>query len=394
MRGVALISQQINPDFTLAQSFSALKLIFVPKRAVEEKKLQTLFGSHPYWLTNSGRTALRLWLKTEPFPRDLPLGIPAFMCGVVASAAQAEGYRVAWLDTNERGCLTVPNLENFRGKLGAVLLPHIFGQKLDLPALTTWAKAHQVKTVEDTAHYLPSASEPLLTDARIYSFGREKALSIVCGGALITDAETAEKITPIYQSWDFPNWWWTTRHLTQPFWLSICLPWWRAGGKILAGIISRLRILPRAITPAEKKGQSDFPLKKMPIAPQILLTKKIEQWELKIQQQKKLYQAWEQFSAENLSAAQLIPVDQPVRFVLRCPNPEARQRWQIRLRALGYDSQDWDGVPISPASFALDGIGYTLGTAPQAEEFARHYLTLPMTVRATPADIKKLAQQW
>lgn len=415
-----LISNQINPHFTLSDSLHAvLSLLFGPGH----KKLDPFFkqkflpaagrgDSKNIIFTNTARSALGLICDAVRPDPSKKIGIPAFVCAVVATPFLARGYQIEWIDTDENGLMDVKDFERKAKNIGLVVVPHIFGQPAPLKKVVAVARAHDIFVVEDGAHLIRQFTWSLesglskvrtrarkdhqIADAQILSFGREKVVSCVSGGALLWPQNSAyathfEAASACLKP---PALGWTIRHALQPLIFSLSLPWWQWGGKVIPWLARKLKLLPLAVTAAEKHGQEDLPITRLSVVQKRILARQLRQLDQREIHAQAIALAWREALKTRLPEAQITIPPLAFRTLAVFPAPHHKEDWlwKLKERAPGLHLDDWTGVPISPKGIDYQRFGYRPGQCPQAEYFARTYLTFPTNIRLNKTDIKRVAQ--
>src|SRR3989338_1413783 len=96
-----------------------------------------------------------------------------------------------------------------------LIIQHTFGTSAKLTELLAIAKQHQLYVIEDCAHALGARYQQQLVgtfgDAAIFSFGRDKVISSVYGGALLTKQPFTLPSLPS------PSLFWIKQQLVHPF---------------------------------------------------------------------------------------------------------------------------------------------------------------------------------
>lgn len=384
-----LISNQISPHFSYLDSLYALGQI----RSLWKDEFidfEPYFKTPHYQMTNAARTALSKIIDIVKPPKNKKIGIPAFCCAVMATPFLEKGYEIEWIDTDENGVIDVEDFQKKSNEIGLVLVPHIFGQKAPVAQIRTLAREKKIFLVEDGAHLLDPDTE--YCDAKILSFGREKVVSCVSGGALLwpenspfAEAFSSSLLAP--QKTD------VLRHLLYPTIYALALPIWYTAhlGKALAYLMGKLKILPRAVTTLEKKGYEDFPQRSLAPALQKVLRKQLQKYEKRIHHYKKIAQMWEKVLKDLFPDAQIIIPDNYFRVLLK--TPEAQEIKKI-AKSWGYDLSEWEGNPISPKGVAYEKFGYQKGDCRYAEDFSQNYVTFPTHIRIKESDVDRFKTLW
>jgi dTDP-4-amino-4,6-dideoxygalactose transaminase len=141
-----------------------------------------------------GRAAAGIWaaLKAWGFQNRVVL-IPANTCYIVLWAVLKSGNHPLLVDVDRRtGNMTVEGLELHRTSQPAAVIPcHMYGLPAPMKAICEWARANNVKVIEDAALALGATvdGKPAGSwgDVSIFSFGLGKIVDHQVGGALLTD---------------------------------------------------------------------------------------------------------------------------------------------------------------------------------------------------------------
>jgi hypothetical protein len=106
-------------------------------------------------------------------------------------------------------------------------------------------------------------------DAAFFSFGRDKIISSVYGGMLITkNSDLAEKIDAEYKKIPFPSHFWVFQQLMHPIVFALSLPLYGIGvGKFIILFMQKLHFLSKAVTATERiGGKPEYFPKRLPEA--------------------------------------------------------------------------------------------------------------------------------
>jgi len=155
-------------------------------------ELELQFGGNSYLYAN-GRSALTAALKAVVSSSD-EVAINGFTCYVVQEAVKSAGAKPLFLDVDtstlhfseihlEEAIKSHPNLR-------AIVVQNTFGIPCDIARIEAFAKNHQLILIEDLAHcigltYPDGRKAGTVGDFVMLSFGRDKLLDCVSGGALI-----------------------------------------------------------------------------------------------------------------------------------------------------------------------------------------------------------------
>lgn len=389
-----LVSNQISPNFTLADSLYAVGQIFIPnsQKAVEHYHgiFAKYLGTENFFLTNAVRTGLAEIIKTANPSKEKKVGIPAFICAVVATPFLKANYQIEWLDTDKNGVIALEEFTKKADQLSVIVVPHIFGQEAPLKEIYKIAREQNILVIEDNAHHFDLQDKsPLHCDVRIISFGREKVFSCVSGGAIVWNKNSKFFTNKTFKL-EKASKGWTIRHAIQPLIFAISIPWWHWGGKVIPYLASRIGLLPKAVTNLEKKGQEDFPLYTLPVTQQKILLHKFQKADKIISHRKKIADAWKKTLTKLFPEAEIIVPENAFRVILKTK----RKPVVDRAKQLGFNLHEWDGIPISPLGTDLAKFSYSSKQCPEAERFAQNYVTFPTNIRTSLKDIEIFEKLW
>ncbi len=149
------------------------------------------FGCHVTFFA-SGRQSLLALLRAMHIHSGDEIIVQGYTCVVVPNAIELSGATVVYADidpdTLNMKASTIEPL--ITSKTRAILYQHTFGITDELQKIRALCDAHGIWLIEDCAHLLPddraSMEVGLYGDALLLSFGRDKAISGISGGALLT----------------------------------------------------------------------------------------------------------------------------------------------------------------------------------------------------------------
>ncbi len=370
-----IVSNQLSPNFNFQDALFAASCIG-KKKPIDPKHFEQIFGTKNNTLFNAARSGLGLIAEELKAQKKTgKIGIPAFCCAVMATPFLTQGFEIEWIDTDDQGMISLQDFEKKAKNICCVIAPHTFGVKAPLAEISKIAKKNNIWIIEDCAHFFKSPAPE--ADFTLYSFGREKDVSCVSGGALVWKQDIhLRNVKNSSNSWTF-------HHLLQPLIYALALPWWHAGGKFIPALFAKVKFLPKAVTPAEKKGKEDFPKEKMAPSFQWVLKKQVEELNQNIEQRKTIAEAWKKVLSEKFPKAKIIIPENYFRVIVTDIDREKIMKQLPKEFHLA----EWDGKPIAPAGVELKQFGYTPGQCPETEKFATHYLTFPTNKRVTLKDV-------
>jgi len=177
-----------------------------------ESWLRKYFNKKHVFTFDSGRTALHYALKSLGVGEGDEILVQAYTCVVVVNAIKWTGAKPIFVDIGNDFNMDPKDLEKkISNKTKVLIMQHTFGQAADMGGLLKIAKDSNLKVVEDCAHSLGVKYKNQLTgtfgDVGMFSFGSDKVVSCVRGGALITNnqkiAEEIKKYSDRLSATDF-----------------------------------------------------------------------------------------------------------------------------------------------------------------------------------------------
>ena len=142
-------------------------------------------------LCKNGRSALALALKAYFEPGDAVL-VNGFTCYAVYEAVKAAGLEPVFVDISKDDLnFTMESLEkSLNGKVRGIIIQNTLGNPVDIKAIEKFAKKHELTIIEDLAHcagvrYADKREAGTVGSACVLSFGKDKSVDVISGGALV-----------------------------------------------------------------------------------------------------------------------------------------------------------------------------------------------------------------
>lgn len=373
-------------------------------RAEIEKDL----GGHAF-LFSSGREALLAYLRAIGLKPGEEVIVQALTCVVVPNAVHAAGGRPVYADIDpETLNLTAASVASLLSpRTRAVICQHTFGIPGPLRDLRTLCTAKGILLIEDCAHTVPDCREPrgiaTTGDAVLFSFGRDKAISGVSGGAMLLQSPEHLKSMRAFErgSIDLPRWI-IFRLLLYPLLYTFAKPFYGLGvGKVFLAVMGRLQVLVPIVQPEEKGGDMSPILHRMPNA---LACLALDQWKrrksLNDRRRAMTRATWEALAEYGLLHAEGGPLRVPQAILPHLPlqkfpvfvkNAEAIRQALKRKNIHLHDG--WTGCVICPGSVDQESLDYQLGSDPQAEECSLSLLSFPTHPTMSQRQIRRLMHE-
>lgn len=268
------------PNTDFFQIASALSFLIFPwkwkswqqgeERKYAKKMLQEYFGSEDVHLFDSGRSALYIALKALGVGNGDEVIVPAYTCVVVINAIHFTGAQVIYCEIMDDLNIDPSSIEErITPKTKAVLVQHTFGVPAKIEAIQVIATKYKLKVVEDVAHAFGARYNGKLLgtfgDAAMFSFGSDKVLSSVRGGALrIKEKNVSEVVLELSKALPELKKTQIFQHLFHPIVFFLAKPFYNLEiGKIFLKIAKSFSLIAKIIYEPEKRGEqvAGFPAK-------------------------------------------------------------------------------------------------------------------------------------
>lgn len=394
-----MIHTSLSPNSTPQDLITALSYLILPWKwpflkngheiANFESEFENYFQKKTSVITfDSGRSALLAILKAADIKKGDEVLLQAYTCVVVPNAIKFCGATPVYIDieTDSFNIDSADLTKKITPKSRALIIQNTFGQVADYDRLLKIAKQHQLLVIEDCAHSLGAKyrGRPVgtLTDSAFFSFGRDKIISCVFGGAAATvNPDLAQKIRHFQASLKYPSHRRIISHLLHPLFFAFALPLYNSAnlGQLIIRISQKLRLISKALQPEEKKGQKppSHPAR-LPNALAHIARNQLRNLNTFNAHRRRLAD----FYHKNLSSTDLqlpkIREDKYENAFLRYTILDSRRREILEhARKQNIYLGDWYDSVIAPHDCDLTAVGYRLGSCPQAEKKATLSFNLP-----------------
>jgi dTDP-4-amino-4,6-dideoxygalactose transaminase len=405
----------LSPNLEKDDVLLALKLLFNPIRwyglqEIEEleKSFATQYGKEYYALAvNSGRSAEYLILQALEISRIHSVAIQALTCVAVPNPVLWLGAEPLYIDVDNNFNMDIEDLQKKINKsVKVIIIQHSFGIPAEVDKIISLAKKRHVHVLEDCTVALGASYRGkkvgTFSDAAFFSFGRDKIISSVFGGMILTKNKNLYlKMKDARDKLNWPKPGWLIQQLLHPILTSMILSVYNLGfsklrlGKILLFLSQNLRILSKAIYKEETVGHrpSNFP-QKMPGALAKMALNQLHKLNnfnnIRVKSAKMYYQFLDDKKF-------ILPSFNKGSVWLRVPiivsNPEALLKYMSSYNII---LGDWYKKPVVPVK-DLNLVKYTKGSCPNAEHYASHMVNLPTNPTLKDYDIENvifLLKQW
>lgn len=373
------------------QRWLACAALLSPLRYLHGKsteRLETMLGEKftaDAFAFASGRDALYAILRALKMQAGDEVIVQCYTCVVVPNAIRAAEATPVFVDI-ERDTLNFDfkALEQaITPRTKAIICQHTFGIPAATKRLRALCDARSIILIEDCAHVLPDETGPAsigaLGDFLMLSFGRDKAISGVAGGAAVSRRiNQSAEIDLLRFRAKKVKLWTVIRFLLYPLLYGVARPLYGFGvGKGVLWLAGKVSLLPPIVTAEEKHGHQKPIVHAMPNACAFLALDQLKRL-------KELNDARREVTAFYLLEGKArgwpvlngVTADLPLQkfplFVLQAENiRRALKRQNILLE------DGWTECVICPDSVDIPDTGYALGEDPTAEAVCQEILSLP-----------------
>ena len=362
------------------------------------RDVQKIWGGSVH-LFASGREGLLALLRSLQFEQGAEIIIQGYTCVALPNAIHTTGYTPVYADIDKETLNIDPTAVQGRitNRTRAIICQHTFGIPADTNRLKEICNQHNLILIEDCAHIVPDASGPSTigqkADYLLLSFGRDKALSGIAGGAIVARSKAAEdaltneeeeavplKNTAILRLLLYAPVYHKTRLLYGL--LSI--------GKALLLLCSKVGLLVPVLSKQEKSGMMSPILHRMPEPCAALAHQQLQELE-KINDHRRTLtkHIMKEVEKRGWTMPQGIEASLPLqKFPLLVENPDGVRK-KLKKQNI-YLDDGWTGAVVCPRTVDLEATNYIAGSCPHAELIARSILSVPTHPTMTQKQTKAL----
>lgn len=390
------------PNLSFYDLRVALKFIFLPwnwrkwkhgNAAHEaEKFLQDYFSVKNVNVVDSGRSALLISLQVIGVGKGDDVIVQAFTCLVVINAITKLGANPIFVDICRDANMDILDLKKkITPKTKAIIIQHTFGIPAEIEELTSFAKTHSLPVIEDCAHSLGAVLKEkkigTFGDISILSFGSDKIISCVRGGAIIINNDSfAKKITDLQNGLPDTSTQKIFQHLMHyPIFFLGKKFYHILVGKILLWIAKKINLTNRIIYNEEKRGEPmrDYPSKFPEALAQILLLQ-FNRLSTIIAHRKLVAKKYEDEikNPQVVLPCRELTIEKKsggvyLRYPILTKNP---YKLYQHAKNNGIILGNWYDTVVSPYRGVTARIDYLPGSCPNAEYFSKHIVNLPTDI--------------
>lgn len=383
----------LSPNVQRDDLWLAFKLLLQPwkwRKGSKVEKLESKFkdylsSDHSFGF-NSGRSAFLAILESLDLEEGKEVLLQGFTCNAAVNPVLEAGLKPIYVDVNSESLNL--NVEDLKKKISkkskVVVAQHTFGKPADLKEIQEICKRHNLILIEDCAHSLGAefGEQKVGTfgKAAFFSLGRDKVISSVYGGVVVTDDPVlGERIKNYYESLEAPGSFWIFQQLLHPILTSLAKSFYGFGqlGRYFLGGLQKIGLLSKSVAEEEKEGHlpSKFPSR----LPNALAKLGSNQFN-KLEEFNSHREAIANFYNKNLSDLDIERVVGSDRIFMRYSLLTSEDTDNILKKAEEegiFLNDGWRKKPIVPPDTDLEKMNYAWGVCPQAEQVAERIINLP-----------------
>lgn len=324
--------------------------------------------------------------------------VQAYTCVVVSNAIIAAGAKPIYADIEQETLSLDPEAVErlITPRTKAIICQHTFGIPAPLSELRELCNRHRLPLIEDCAHILPDAKGPTgiahIGEYVLCSFGRDKSLSGVTGGAMLSRVPgTSERLREIERSAPSLNLSVIARLLCYAPLYMLARPLYGLGiGKALLYAAARIGLLLPIVTAEEKHGRPSTIIRSLPNACAALALSQFRRVGALNDRRRRIASLFLMEGRRRgwpivAGACAGLPLQKLPLFV---PNADEIRRSLKQQNIHLFDG--WMGCVVCPENVDAASAGYTAGTDPRAEQACTSILSLPTHPTMTEAQARRL----
>lgn len=363
-----------------------------------EQKLAQMLGC-PALMMSSGRSGLYHLLSAANIGHGDEVIVQAFTCITVPAAVQWTGADPIYADiySNTYNFNVDAVAAKITERTRAIIVQNTFGIQGPITRIKELVRGKNILVIEDLAHGLGAslggAALGTLGDAAVISFGRDKALSSVFGGAVVSShTELMTRLKEMRDKLPDPATGWVMQQLLHPISMSFIVPKYfsRHIGKMLLVALQKIGLLSKAVSSKEKLGEKP-PLVEISFSPALapLVATQLDKLARYTKRRRAIASQYRVALTGLVDLPENAPAGSWLRFPIRVPDRakllNAARQEQIMLG-------DWYNQVITPCDIGLDVLGYEEGSCPVAETAAREVVNLPTYPNMTDEQVAKVIE--
>ena len=396
-----IISTSFAPNVEPDDVYIALKQIVFSclnsenKKPIKEIKdwFCNFYQTRHCYLFSSGRAALYYLLKALGIEPGSEIIVQALTCVAVPNSIIWNGLKPIYVDVDKTSLnLDVADLEKkISTKTKAIIIQHTFGIPADIKAINKIAAKHKLLLIEDCAHCLGGEYQGgklgSFGDVSFFSFGRDKMVSSVFGGAIVTKNISLAKKLSYYENklTTAPKSFVLKQLLYNPVYFLGLLLYPVLIGKLIIKSSFHFNLLSKAVFDEEKRGSMPaFINFQFSWHLGALILNQLSKIDKNIFHRRQISEVYRK-SVKTTGFG-----DKDTVF-LRYPTITSKKN-----EVLAYAKHnnihlgDWYRTPIAPIRDKFADYYYYLGVCPNAENIAQKIINLPTHINISVQDANKI----
>jgi len=388
------IHHTFGPLVTDAQWKLALRYQFLPRRWVrgpETEELRSALSHHfgmSVSLFASGREALLAGLRALDLHSGDEVIVQGFTCVAVPNAIHAAGGAAVYVDIDPDSLnLDMKKLQSkITPRTKAIICQHTFGIPADTEKLRAICDKRNITLIEDCAHIIPDGKLGTIGtrgDLMILSFGRDKCISGVAGGAVLTRHGTLGRTLDMYEK-EAGNFslWRIINLMNYPLRYRFAKWVWKfpLGANVAKAYLRWLKVmglLPPVYEGGEKEGKMTINFHRMPNVCAAFALEQLRSLASLNGTRRQLSRIYGDVARAREWSMPNAALDAPVLQKFPVFARDAKSLRAALKREQIYLDDGWCNAVVNPPSVAQEGAGYAKGMCPVAEDVAKHIVTLP-----------------
>lgn len=395
----------LSPNSSAQDARLALRLLFLhmhwnDKRILSRaaEKIATRFSGYFVSLSSSGRQALYDLLRSYAIGKGDEVIIQAFTCIAVPEPILWTGATPIYADVSKDSySFDIDDVKKkITPKTRAIIVQHTFGIPGPIEEIIALTKDRNIFIIEDCTHTLGVVHNGKMLgtfgDAAILSFGRDKYVSSVFGGAVITkDKNRAHAIRAMQSFRKLPPKIWVAQqlfHVVLLHYVVLPLYFWHQIGKVVLVLAQKLRLISRAVSLEERSGKRPLHHEySYSPALALLLLCQLDKLDAMIARRREIVERYDKELHTSLSRRGGNVATPLLRYPVEVDNPKGML---LDARSQNMLLGDWYDAPLVPRTANMVKFQYTIGSCPNAEEIARHIINLPTYSLLTDTEVSKV----
>lgn len=407
------IASAFAPNYTIQDVLIAQKYLLLPWnwnkiiKGDNPQKLEKKFREYIdcQWTISfdSGRSGLYAILKCLGIKDYDEIILQAFTTVALPNVIMWCGAKPVYIDIDKHTYNINPEKieEKITDKTKAIVVQHTFGNPSEINRIMEIAGKHNLFVIEDCAHSLGAeykgGKTGIFGDAAFFSFGRDKVISSVAGGMVITNnGKLGKKIKNFRDQMPYLKKSLIIKQLLHPVitFKALYTYYLFNIGKIAMFIFSNLGILTKAYSKEEKRGEKpkNFPARMPNALAEIALNQmkfvdKFNKHRIKIADlySKKLS------GAKNISLPKSDPKSKNI-FLWYTILADNKKELIKKARKNHIILGDWFPQVVGPIEVNLEKSNYKKESCPVAEKVSRECINLPTNFRINEKNVEKITE--